>query len=159
MKNLRTLRRERGLTQQALGEAMGLSQQSINKYETGKTQPDFQMLMSLAEFFHTSIDYLIGYTENPISYRMAADGSSDSETVSSPYKLDKAEPEAAALTQSLRETPAHESTRLLAVTPKECHHLAMYRNLPPQTQTYLDALLEYMEPNHREQDTEPDAGL
>lgn len=65
VKNLRTLRTKNGLSQQQLAEIVGVTQQSINNYENHKVEPDIQMLMTLASFFHTSVDYLIGYTEIP----------------------------------------------------------------------------------------------
>ncbi len=61
LKNLRTLREQRGLSQQKLAEKFCLSQQSIYKYENGLAEPDFATLKQFADFFHTTIDYLIGY--------------------------------------------------------------------------------------------------
>lgn len=61
LKNLRTLREERGLSQQKLADKFCLSQQSIYKYENGLAEPDFATLKQFASFFNTSIDYLIGY--------------------------------------------------------------------------------------------------
>ena len=65
MKNLRKMREERNLSQQALGEYFCISQQSIHKYENGYAEPDIEMLIEFADFFHTSVDYLIGHTDNP----------------------------------------------------------------------------------------------
>ena len=61
--NLKILRQERNLSQQRLADAIEISQQSINKYENENVQPDFSVLIRMADFFDTSIDYLIGYTE------------------------------------------------------------------------------------------------
>lgn len=66
MKNLKKLREERNMSQQALGEHFCLSQQSIHKYENGRAEPDIDTMIAFAEYFHTSVDYLIGYTDNPI---------------------------------------------------------------------------------------------
>lgn len=63
IKNLRLLRENHGVSQQKLAEAIGLTQQSINKYENHKIEPDIATLMLIADFFHTSVDYLIGHTE------------------------------------------------------------------------------------------------
>ncbi len=60
---LKELRIKKGLSQQALAEVIGVSQQSINKYENHDVEPDLRTLMALATYFHTSVDYLIGYTE------------------------------------------------------------------------------------------------
>ncbi len=61
--NLKKLRKERKLSQQELAEILGLSQQSINKYENHDVQPDFHTLKKMADFFQTSVDYLIGHNE------------------------------------------------------------------------------------------------
>ena len=61
LKNLRTLREERGLSQQKLADQFCLSQQSIYKYENGLAEPDLATLKQFANFFHTTVDYLIGY--------------------------------------------------------------------------------------------------
>lgn len=63
MKNLRLLRNQKNLSQQKLADILHVSQQSVYKYENGVTSPDFQTLMRMADFFDTSIDYLIGYTD------------------------------------------------------------------------------------------------
>ncbi|MBE6984060.1 MAG: helix-turn-helix transcriptional regulator [Ruminococcaceae bacterium] len=60
---LKELRVKRGISQQALADAIGVSQQSINKYENHNVEPDLCTLMALADFFSTSVDYLIGYTQ------------------------------------------------------------------------------------------------
>ena len=63
MKNLKRLREARGLSQQKLADVLGTtSQQNIQKYEAGISEPDFQMLRRLADFFDTSIDYLTDHT-------------------------------------------------------------------------------------------------
>lgn len=41
---------------------MSLSQQSINKYENHGVEPDIDTLIKLADYFNTSVDYLIGHT-------------------------------------------------------------------------------------------------
>ena len=63
VKNLKLLRESRGLSQQKLADAVGISQQSINKYENHQTQPDILTLIQMADFFHTSVDFLIGHSE------------------------------------------------------------------------------------------------
>lgn len=73
MKNLKKLREERSISQQALGEHFCLSQQSIHKYENGRAEPDIETLIALAEFFHTSVDYLIGHTDNSAPVNLNAE--------------------------------------------------------------------------------------
>jgi len=60
LKNLITLRRNAGLTQQALADHFHLSQQTIYKYENGRAEPDIETLKQFARFFGVSVDYLIG---------------------------------------------------------------------------------------------------
>lgn len=64
MENLKKLRTERKLSQQKLAEKFRLSQQSIYKYESGLAQPDIQTLKNFASYFHTTIDYLVGYSSD-----------------------------------------------------------------------------------------------
>ncbi len=61
--NLKLLRREFNISQQKLAEAVGMSQQSINQYENHDTEPDIVTLGKLADFFNTSIDYIVGHTD------------------------------------------------------------------------------------------------
>ncbi len=60
MENLKKLRMDRGLSQQALAEKFNLTQQSIYKYENGLAEPNIETLKSFAVFFGISVDYLIG---------------------------------------------------------------------------------------------------
>ena len=61
VKNLRKLRVSKGVSQQQLADVIGTSQQSINKYENHSVEPDIQALIKLAEYFETTIDYLVGH--------------------------------------------------------------------------------------------------
>lgn len=63
LKNLKTLRIQSGISQKQLADVIGVSQQSINKYENHNIEPDIRTLIALADFFGTSVDYLIGYTD------------------------------------------------------------------------------------------------
>ena len=51
IERLKGLRNEHKITQSALAEAMGLSQQAIAKWETGKSSPDINTLKKLADYF------------------------------------------------------------------------------------------------------------
>ena len=57
---LRELRKKQNLTQMALGELLGISHRNISKYETGLIMPDIDTLISFADFFNVSLDYLVG---------------------------------------------------------------------------------------------------
>lgn len=60
--NLKILRQEKHISQKALADAIGVSQQSINKYENHNIEPDIDTLIRMADYFNTSVDYLIGYS-------------------------------------------------------------------------------------------------
>ena len=61
--NLSKLREEKHISQAKLGEIIGVTQPTINKYENHDNQPDFDTLQKLADYFETSVDYLIGHTD------------------------------------------------------------------------------------------------
>ncbi len=60
---IRELRLERGLTQEELGEIIGVKRFSIYSYEKGRACPEMKGLVALAEFFDVSMDYFAGRTE------------------------------------------------------------------------------------------------
>lgn len=62
VKRLRYLRDRAGLSQKALADLIGVSQQSINKYENHNIEPDIDTLIALADVLGTSVDYLIGHS-------------------------------------------------------------------------------------------------
>ena len=61
-KTIARLRRERGMTQEALAERIGVSPQTVSKWETQATCPDVALLPVLADVFGVSLDYLVGRT-------------------------------------------------------------------------------------------------
>ena len=63
LENLRKLRDETGISQKSLADKIGVSQQSINKYENHNIEPDISTLIRIADYFNTSFDYLIGHTD------------------------------------------------------------------------------------------------
>jgi len=63
MKKLKKLRKKHNLSQQKLAEILHISQQSVYKYENDITSPDIETLIRMADFFNTSIDYLVEYTD------------------------------------------------------------------------------------------------
>ena len=60
--NLKKLRENASISQKALADAIGVSQQSVNKYENHNIEPDIETLIRIADFFGTSVDYLIGHS-------------------------------------------------------------------------------------------------
>lgn len=65
VKNLRKLRTNKGISQQQLADVIGTSQQSVNKYENHSVEPDISVLIKLADYFETTIDYLVGHVVAP----------------------------------------------------------------------------------------------
>lgn len=58
---IRFYRRQEGLTQEQLAEAMGVSVAAVSKWEQGQSLPEIPMLMELADFFDLSVDALLDY--------------------------------------------------------------------------------------------------
>lgn len=58
--NLMELRKKHGLSQEGLGEIVGVSRQTVSKWELGLTTPELDKLVGLAEYFHISLDQLVG---------------------------------------------------------------------------------------------------
>ena len=58
--NLKRLRKEKELTQETLAEFLGVSFQTISKWERGETYPDITTLPIISRFFDISIDDLLG---------------------------------------------------------------------------------------------------
>lgn len=66
MNRLRELRIEKGRKQKEVATEIGMSMQALSNYENGLREPDFATLNKLAEYFHVSIDYLLGRTDSPL---------------------------------------------------------------------------------------------
>lgn len=63
LENLKKLREEAGVTQKQLADVIGVSQQSVNKYENHNIEPDIETLIRIADYFNTSVDFIIGHTD------------------------------------------------------------------------------------------------
>ena len=53
------LRKEAGLSQEAFAEKLGVSRQSVSKWETGSVMPDLNKLVAMCELFGVSSDYIL----------------------------------------------------------------------------------------------------
>lgn len=62
---LKELRKARGISQQKLATDLSTNQNTISRYETGEREPGIWELIKIADYFHISIDYLVGRTDNP----------------------------------------------------------------------------------------------
>lgn len=66
---IKSLRKERKITQTNLADGVHVTQQTVTAWESGKAVPNATTLDALASYFHVSADYLLGRTEerNPKS--------------------------------------------------------------------------------------------
>ena len=60
---IRDLREDRDLTQGDIAKYLNCDQSGYSKYETGENDIPTSILLKLAEFHHTSIDYLLNLTD------------------------------------------------------------------------------------------------
>lgn len=60
---LKDLREDHDLSQEQLGELIGMSQTGYSKYETGENNIPVPILIALAKLYGTSVDYLLGLTD------------------------------------------------------------------------------------------------
>ena len=68
---LKTLRKNAGLTQVALGKTLEVSGDLIRHIEDGSVFASAEVILRIADFFNVSIDYLYGRTDNPQISRTA----------------------------------------------------------------------------------------
>lgn len=53
------IRKNSGLSQEELAEKIGVSRQSVSKWETGQAMPEYEKLLALCEYFKVSVDSLL----------------------------------------------------------------------------------------------------
>lgn len=66
---IRNLREDRDLSQTKIAKMLGMSQTGYSKYETGENDIPTDILIKLARFYGTSIDYLLGETNQRERYK------------------------------------------------------------------------------------------
>ena len=66
---IRDMREDRDLNQTQVAKMLGMSQTGYSKYETGENDIPTTILIKLARFYNTSIDYLLGETDSPTRYK------------------------------------------------------------------------------------------
>ena len=57
---LALLRRKRDMTQKEVGQELGISLNSYQRYETNEREPTAPVLVQMAKFYNVSLDYLVG---------------------------------------------------------------------------------------------------
>ena len=60
---IRDLREDKDLSQRQIAQMLGMSQTGYSKYETGENDIPTHVLIKLADFYKTSIDYMLGRTD------------------------------------------------------------------------------------------------
>lgn len=68
---IRDLRCEKGITQLRLSIELGVTQETISAYETGKHLPSLSSLLKLSHLFHASMDYIMGLSDIRLPEREA----------------------------------------------------------------------------------------
>ncbi|MDQ0361858.1 helix-turn-helix domain-containing protein [Breznakia pachnodae] len=61
-RRLRDLREDKDLTQENLAEYLQISQRTYSRYETGESSLPIEIVSKLADFYNTTIDYLVNRT-------------------------------------------------------------------------------------------------
>ena len=59
VKNLKLLRERANLTQSQLAQLLDISQQAVNKYETGNSEASFEILSNMSKILNAPVEYLI----------------------------------------------------------------------------------------------------
>ena len=81
MLRLKELRNNKGLSQAAIAERFGITQQAYANYERGTRQPDYDTLNKLADFFGVTVDYLLGRENKPANSELAKENNEQMENV------------------------------------------------------------------------------
>ena len=120
-KEIRRLRTDRGLTQEALASALHVTAQTVSKWECGTSFPDVQLLPEIAVFFGVSIDRLFAMTPEQelerLENHIAGSGLlSESETRRIEQQL-----------RAIAEDPAHAGRALTILTGLFNHQAERYR--------------------------------
>lgn len=71
---LRDMREDNDLTQKEMAQILNMSQTGYSKYETGENDIPTSILIKTAVLFDTSIDYLVGLTDEKRPYKRSLHG-------------------------------------------------------------------------------------
>ncbi|MDR0937398.1 MAG: helix-turn-helix domain-containing protein [Oscillospiraceae bacterium] len=113
--NIKKLRRSRELTQEKLSEALGVSAQSVSKWECGENYPDIEILPAIAGYFEISVDELLG-TGDVLDEKRLADAIAKTEELLMAVHNDK-QAEIAELWENLtRDMPQNQRAQRLGAS-------------------------------------------
>lgn len=76
---IRDLREDNDLYQRHLAEYLGCKQQTYSRYETGELEPNLRVMAALANYYKTSVDFLMGLTDEKEPYPRAEESGEDGE--------------------------------------------------------------------------------
>lgn len=62
------LKNEKHVLQKEIAAAIGITVRNYQRYEKGEQQPTLPVLVSLADYFSVSLDFLVGRSEDPKRY-------------------------------------------------------------------------------------------
>ncbi len=68
MNRIRDLREDKDLTQHEIAKILNISQQQYSRYENELCEMTYDQLITLAKYYHTSIDYILYLTDERKSY-------------------------------------------------------------------------------------------
>ena len=68
-RRIRDMREDHDMSQTQLAKKLNMSQTGYSKYETGENDIPTKILIQLADLYDTSVDYLLGRTDNPKRYK------------------------------------------------------------------------------------------
>ena len=63
---IKLLRTSNGVTQKQLADILGVAEVSLQRFEYGSARPSLDTLISLADYFNVSLDYLVGRSDDPV---------------------------------------------------------------------------------------------
>ncbi len=66
---IRNLRIDKGYTQSQIAQFLNIKQNTYSQYEIGVLNYPIEVLIKLSYFYETSVDYLLGLTDNPKPYK------------------------------------------------------------------------------------------
>ena len=67
-KRIKDLREDKDLSQKEIAKILNMSQTGYSKYEVGTNDIPTKILIKLTQFYNTSVDYLLGLTDNKKPY-------------------------------------------------------------------------------------------
>ena len=70
---LKDIRTERGISQLKLAVDLNMNQNSISRYENGVREADYNTLITFADYFHVSLDYLLERTDKDEYFSSVSD--------------------------------------------------------------------------------------